>query len=120
MKIFVYGTLKRGGALHSVIEDCEFLGEHVTEPKYRLESAGAFPLMASGSYRVKGEIYEVPDELMPILFHIEQAYTFKKLEDDIYFFYYQMPDVVAYPDIYNILTENDTQTWLNKWRPRRK
>lgn len=119
MKIFVYGTLKKNGLLHDVIKHCKYLGKHVTKPLYRLESAGAFPVMASGNSHVKGEVYDVPEETMPILFHIEQAYQFKELENNIWFFFFPLPDDAKSTDVYNIKFENNTYEWLNKSSRRR-
>ena len=33
MKLFVYGTLKRDGALGNVLKDSKFLGEYTTKSK---------------------------------------------------------------------------------------
>jgi gamma-glutamylaminecyclotransferase len=82
MRLFVYGTLKRGYGLHRVIQDCRFLGEANTVKPHALLDAG-FPVMTpleTGANVVRGEVYEVTDRaLIKRLDGIESAYDRKKI-----------------------------------------
>lgn len=73
-KFFTYGTLRAGQVRHGMLEKgrCKFLGEAVTEPKYTLVSLGAYPaLLLTGHTEVKGEVYEIPDDILESIDWIE-------------------------------------------------
>ena len=60
MRIFVYGTLKKGYENHRVIANAKFLGKHVTDPKYTMYDMGAYPCITlGGDTAIVGEVYEV-------------------------------------------------------------
>ena len=65
--LFVYGTLKKGGSLHSVLgSSSEFLGVFRTiEDKFDMHDYGC-PIMVleNGSFKIKGELYKVTPECM--------------------------------------------------------
>jgi len=65
--LFVYGTLKKGGRLHSVLGDSsEFLGVFKTvEDKFDMHDYGC-PVMVleDDSFKIKGELYKVTSECM--------------------------------------------------------
>ena len=58
-RLFVYGTLMRGGAAHRLIENALPLGVDVTEPHYDLVDLGGYPGLVHGEQRIVGECYEV-------------------------------------------------------------
>lgn len=61
MKVFVYGTLKRGFWNHYLLEKAKFLGNATLDGSHALLDAG-FPVcvpMATGKAVVTGEVYEV-------------------------------------------------------------
>ena len=66
VKVFVYGTLKRGGANHDVMASADgtFLCEAKTKEKRRLIVDG-LPYLCDGraedGHQVEGEIYDIPD-----------------------------------------------------------
>ena len=63
--IFVYGSLKRGFALHRHLSGQEFLSVASTQPSYRLFDCGAYPAMvkvAVNGRSVKGEVFRVDQE----------------------------------------------------------
>ena len=65
--IFVYGSLKQGYALHSLLHEQIYLGEAVTEPLYRLFDLGSYPGLVEWpeGLSVRGEVYQVnPDCLL--------------------------------------------------------
>lgn len=60
-KVFVYGTLKKGGHFHEVLRGSHFIGEGGVEGQ--LYNLGTFPgLVQEGEGRVKGELYELSNE----------------------------------------------------------
>ena len=65
MLLFVYGTLKRGGANHARLEGQQFKGRATTQPLYRMHLIADYPgLVAApgGGSNVKGELWEVDPE----------------------------------------------------------
>lgn len=62
MLLFIYGTLKRGGANHALLESQQFLGAARTVPGYTLYSLGSYPgLVAEPAdlSGVEGELWRV-------------------------------------------------------------
>lgn len=60
--IFVYGTLKRGEAMHGLLDGQPFLGQHESEPGYTILNLGAYPGLIEDSQStdtIHGEVYEV-------------------------------------------------------------
>lgn len=76
MKLFVYGTLKRGGRLNCWLSGCPFVGEARTVRGYTLVSLGVFPAMVRrpGGGGVTGEIYEVDGATLEWLDLVESGY----------------------------------------------
>lgn len=60
-RVFVYGTLKRGGENHGWIEKQRFIAEARTKPLYRLFDLGGYPGMvrADDGIAIAGEVWEV-------------------------------------------------------------
>ena len=72
-RLFVYGSLRRGQANHSLLAGARLLGLAATLPRYTLLDLGAFPaLIEGGTTSVEGEIFEVPDSLLPLLDQLEE------------------------------------------------
>jgi len=76
VRLFVYGSLKRGGRHHDVLQaaSARFLGEAETAPGYRLIALGEYlALVPAPAARlttpdvVQGELYEVPESQLPTL-----------------------------------------------------
>lgn len=64
MRIFVYGTLKRGLSNHGWMVGQQFLAEARTEPVYRMYDFGGFPGMVpveKDGVSILGEIWEVDE-----------------------------------------------------------
>ncbi len=64
MRIFVYGTLKRGLSNHRWISDQQFVTEARTAPRYRLVDCGGYPGMLpaeEGGLSILGEVWEVDE-----------------------------------------------------------
>jgi gamma-glutamylaminecyclotransferase len=65
MKLFVYGTLRRGEPAHALLKDAPFVAEVRTEPRFELVDMDGYPaLIEGGATAVSGEIYEVGPELL--------------------------------------------------------
>ena len=77
-RLFIYGTLKRGGRLHRYMRDQKFLGEVKTTPQYRLFNVSWFPGLREQAdedegegKEIEGELYEVDDRCLAILDQVE-------------------------------------------------
>lgn len=60
--LFLYGTLKRGGAAHRMLAGQRFLREAETEPRYRVYDLGRYPGLAADpatGLAVTGGLWEV-------------------------------------------------------------
>jgi len=66
-RLFLYGTLKRGGVSHHLLAGQRFVGPARTQPAYRLHQLEGFPGMvaaAAGGRAVEGEVWEVDPECL--------------------------------------------------------
>jgi len=68
--LFVYGTLKRDGSRHWIIEDFPFLGRAKAKG-FALYDLGPYPAMVPGVGVVYGEVYEVSEEALQALDWVE-------------------------------------------------
>ena len=99
MKIFVYGTLKRGFHNHFLLKDAKFLGVAVTEYEYRMIDLGSFPALIPAQegegFSIYGEVYEVDDATLrsaglfmgnvPLFYHMHARWRVvrgKRLDND--------------------------------------
>ena len=69
MLIFVYGSLKRGYALHYLLKSQQSLGNADTKPVYRLFDLGSYPGLVEWpeGLAICGEVYQVDAECLKIL-----------------------------------------------------
>ncbi len=61
-RIFVYGTLKRGGHYSHYLTGQTYVGESVTEPLYRMMDCGTYPglyAVEQNGIGIQGEVWEV-------------------------------------------------------------
>ncbi|MDD3180269.1 MAG: gamma-glutamylcyclotransferase [Opitutaceae bacterium] len=73
-RVFVYGTLKRGGGNHGFLARQRFVGEARTHPGYVLYSLGDYPGMvqeATDQVGVTGELWEIDDSVLQQLDELE-------------------------------------------------
>lgn len=87
MKVFVYGTLKRGYWNHRLLEKSKFVGEG-TISGYELYDLGSYPGIIPGEKKdeVDGELYEIDNETLIRLDRLEGEgflYLRKEVEVDI-------------------------------------
>ncbi len=68
-RIFVYGSLKRGYALHHLLQSQLSLGYALTSPVYRLFDLGSYPGLVEwpDGIAVEGELYLVDPECLQAL-----------------------------------------------------
>jgi gamma-glutamylcyclotransferase (GGCT)/AIG2-like uncharacterized protein YtfP len=76
IRVFVYGTLKKGHGNHRLLAQSKFLGRCVLHGKHRLVSLGGFPgLVATPNDEadrpVSGEVYQVTEEVLQSLDFLE-------------------------------------------------
>jgi len=64
--IFVYGSLKRGYALHTLLQGQLSLCDAVTQPLYRLFDLGSYPGLVEwpDGLAIQGEVYQVDFECL--------------------------------------------------------
>ena len=74
MKLFVYGTLRRGERAHRLLGGAPLVAHGRTEPRFRLVDMGGYPaLVEGGATAVAGEIYDVADARVPELDRFEEV-----------------------------------------------
>jgi gamma-glutamylaminecyclotransferase len=77
VKIFVYGSLRKGFYNHRLLTDSTFLGMAKTPPGYTMIGLGGFPgVIKAGEGRVLGEIYEVSEKTLKNLDRLESHPNF--------------------------------------------
>ncbi len=64
VRLFVYGSLRRGHEHHAELDGARYVGAAVTEPRYRIIQRGAYPALVAGTDAVKGEVYAVESETL--------------------------------------------------------
>lgn len=69
-KVFVYGTLKRGGRLSRYMYRTNFICEDILED-FDMYTNGYFPMIVEGSGVVYGEVYEIDKAEIPRLDRVE-------------------------------------------------
>lgn len=64
--VFVYGSLKRGYALHALLQGQLCLGHAVTAPLYRMFDLGSYPGLVEWpeGLAILGEVYQVDIECL--------------------------------------------------------
>lgn len=64
MKVFVYGTLKKGYGNHRLLADKSLVGVGATDIRYNM-IAGGFPVImtADDGLPVKGEVYDITGDI---------------------------------------------------------
>lgn len=75
IRLFAYGTLKRGHRLHSHLDGQSYLGEGQTLPQFRLLNCGWYPaLVESNEGRsIRGEVWLVDDGTLQRLDEVEDV-----------------------------------------------
>ena len=75
IRVFVYGSLKRGCGNHSILEKAEYLGRCTLRGKYQMLNLKYYPGLVCNSQidnnAVLGEVYKVTKEQLDVLDMIE-------------------------------------------------
>lgn len=98
IKVFVYGTLKRGrGLFKYYMTRSKFIKEDSVQGE--LYSLGAYPALFHGDRDVPGEIFEMPINDYDILFQMEESAGFEtsnattKSGESVKIFLYRFSDM---------------------------
>lgn len=70
-RLFVYGTLMRGGSRHAALGDARLVGPARTAPRYALYDLGSYPGLVPGDGVVHGELYDVDESRVSYLDAVE-------------------------------------------------
>jgi len=71
MKLFTYGSLKRGFWLNGHLENATFLGEFKTTPDFTMVNLGSYPgVILQGDTAITGEVWEITDQELE---HLDMA-----------------------------------------------
>ena len=77
MRVFVYGSLKRGFPNHRHLMTATFVGEAQTKPGFTLYDLGPFPgMVAGGTGSVRGEVFDVDAATLVALDKLESVPSF--------------------------------------------
>lgn len=71
MYVFVYGTLRKGDSRFGVLDDCKCIAEVAFADGFKMLSLGGFPGIVPGDGRIRGEVYEIDEEILGRLDSIE-------------------------------------------------
>tara|TARA_R100000278_G_scaffold26745_1_gene24508 strand:- start:2735 stop:3109 length:375 start_codon:yes stop_codon:yes gene_type:complete len=70
-KLFVYGTLMKGEANHSLMNGATYIGKFKTQDKWGLINLGYFPALVPHTIEVEGELYEVDNDMLTRIDRLE-------------------------------------------------
>ena len=74
MRVFVYGTLKRGFSNHHYLRRARFVGRARTPAAFQLFDLGAYPgAWMPGNSVIEGEVYDVDALTLASLDHLEEV-----------------------------------------------
>jgi len=76
MRVFVYGTLRRGQGNHVVLDGARFVRTARTLEGWAMLDLGAFPGVVPGDGAIVGELYEVSQHVLKRLDRLEGHPTF--------------------------------------------
>lgn len=72
MKLFVYGTLKKGSRNHHYLRNNDFLGKGITEERYKYNNEGLPKVIKTGNNKkIKGELYRVNKDKLKLIDTLE-------------------------------------------------
>jgi gamma-glutamylaminecyclotransferase len=121
MKVFVYGTLKRGYGNHGYLRSSKFEGNAYSKDCYTLYNCG-FPLAyrKPDGYPIAGEIYEVPETVLTQdldrlegngHFYTRHEREFIMEGETVTAWVYEIPSLAFYAGAVCGLNENEHYEW---------
>ena len=126
MKVFVYGSLKRGYWNSTILMDSEFLFKATTvDSVYDMFDLGSFPaVVKDGDSKIEGEVYKIKGRTIQMLDALEGNGSFYNREEIlvtdgdkeesawIYIYCGTLGGMVSrYPSRMNLWYENNTLSW---------
>jgi len=100
IKIFVYGTLRKGQCRNSILSRCEFIGLGILY-HFLMYDLGEYPAIIPGNGKVKGELYIVNKEILKKLDYIEGVpFLFKREKVSIILLNSEYYQLEAYAYVY--------------------
>jgi len=93
MKLFVYGTLKKGYGLHHVLSRSLRIGSYITKQKGFRMTGFWYPFIfkdKTSKFSIKGELYDVDqnDFITANRIELGAGYELKEIDKDIYGYVY--------------------------------
>ena len=75
IKLFVYGTLKRGFCRHRYLAGQRYLGQARTVPRYHMYCLGEYPglIESPDGVAIEGEMWEIDDRCLQTLDAVEEV-----------------------------------------------
>ena len=75
IRLFVYGTLKRGQRNYALMRGAAFLGRHRTEAGFSMHDLGGYPAVCRpGRRAISGELFAIDEPLLRQLDRFEAEY----------------------------------------------
>jgi gamma-glutamylcyclotransferase (GGCT)/AIG2-like uncharacterized protein YtfP len=72
LRVFVYGSLKRGFSNHALLRPAAYLGEHVTQACYTMYDLGPYPAVSIGGRTpICGEVFSIDGQMLVALDELE-------------------------------------------------
>ena len=82
IKVFVYGSLKRGYWNNTLLRDSKFLHNATTvDSKFDMYDLGSFPAVVRGVSKIYGEVYSIDEETLSKLDALEGNGSFYNREE---------------------------------------
>lgn len=76
VRVFVYGTLRQGQANQTFLSGAALLGQHRTEPRFRMLDLGPYPgVVSGGKTAIHGEVYAIDGRILTLLDRLEDYPT---------------------------------------------
>lgn len=83
-RVFVYGSLKRGGSNHGLLREADFEGTLEVEGLEMWDTGRGFPACVPGDGVVEGEVYRVDDATLAAVDRLEghpSMYERRRVDD---------------------------------------
>lgn len=114
-RVAVYGTLKKGGHNHRLLNEAKYLGQDTTEAKYNLYSLGCFPAVTiNGPKAIEIEVYEVSAAQLVRLNYLEGFV--KENSPSNFYNRIEIPTKFGYAYMYTIDNISEYRgTEINEW-----